>query len=421
MMLYNRLSIKFFSILITLIPIALITGPFLPDLFIVIIGFGYLLIINKEKNFHLTNIFFFKLFFLIYLYFLTLSIMSQNLYSFKSGFFYFRFGLFSLALSYFINKDEKILKYLFYIFLLIYFALFFDSLFQFFFSKNIIGFEYINESNFRITSFFGKDEILGSYTARLFPFLLFLILWNSSFNFSKKVIFLSSIVTIISFSTVLISGERTSLGLFILAFLFIFFSSINYRNFFLIPLLAIIFIFFATISTSDKVRYRVITQTLEQMGLNSQSERPIIFSKTYEGHYKIAFNMFKEKPIIGHGPKMFRFYCSKKENFVAPNACTTHPHNFYAQALAETGIIGFTILLSIFTYIVFLFLKNFYFQVFKKKQFISDISVCLLGFYFMTLFPLLPSGNFFNNWLSILIYFPLGCLLYVIRKNKFYV
>ena len=37
---------------------------------------------------------------------LTLSIISHNLYSFKSGFFYFRFRLFSLALSYFINKDE---------------------------------------------------------------------------------------------------------------------------------------------------------------------------------------------------------------------------------------------------------------------------------------------------------------------------
>ena len=243
-MFYNRLPIKFFSLSIAIIPIALITGPFLPDLLIVILGLAYVWFNNKEKNLNFTKNFFFKLFFLVYLYLLISSVISLNLYSLKSGLFYFRFGLFSLALSYFITKDEKILKYLLYIFLLIYFALFFDSVFQFFFSKNIIGFEYINETNFRVTSFFGKDEILGSYTARLFPFLLFLILWNSSFNFSKKVIFLSSIVTIISFSIVLISGERTSLGLFVLAFLFIFFSSTNYRKFFLIPLLAIIFIFF---------------------------------------------------------------------------------------------------------------------------------------------------------------------------------
>ena len=77
--------------------------------------------------------------------------------------------------------------------------------------------------------------------------------------------------------------------------------------------------------------------------------------------------MFKEKPIVGHGAKMFRVYCQKEENFVANNACTTHPHNFYAQMLAETGIVGLIILMSIFIYICYLFLKNLYFFIFKKK------------------------------------------------------
>ena len=67
--------------------------------------------------------------------------------------------------------------------------------------------------------------------------------------------------------------------------------------------------------------------------------------------------MFKEKPIFGHGPKMFRYYCSKDENFVAPNACTTHPHNFYAQMLAELELIGFITLIGIFLFIIYLFLK----------------------------------------------------------------
>ena len=89
--------------------------------------------------------------------------------------------------------------------------------------------------------------------------------------------------------------------------------------------------------------------------------------------------------------------------------------------LAELGLIGFIILLYIFMYISYLFLKNLYFQVYKKKQYICDVAICLLGYYFMTLFPLLPSGNFFNNWLSIIMYFPLGFLIYVIKKKKFYV
>ena len=131
--------------------------------------------------------------------------------------------------------------------------------------------------------------------------------------------------------------------------------------------------------------------------------------------------MFKEKPFFGHGAKMFRFYCIKKENYIAPNACTTHPHSFYAQFLAETGLVGFIFLLGSFFYLSFLFMKNFYYQVRYRKQFITDAGLCLIASYFITIFPILPSGNFFNNWLSIIIYYPMGFLIYIIKKNKFYV
>ena len=210
----------------------------------------------------------------------------------------------------------------------------------------------------------------------------------------------------------MISGERTSIGLFVLSLLFIFFSSNRFRRSLIVPLIAIIIIFSFTLSYSDKLKNRILTQTIKQMGLTSSSERVVLFSKLYEGHYKISYNMFKEKPIFGHGAKMFRVYCLKEENFVADDACTTHPHNFYAQMIAETGIIGLITMLSIFLLICYKFILNFYSICFKKKQFLTDEAICLLSFYFMTLFPILPSGNFFNNWLSIIIYYPLGFLLF---------
>jgi hypothetical protein len=77
-------------------------------------------------------------------------------------------------------------------------------------------------------------------------------------------------------------------------------------------------------------------------------------------------------------------------------------------------------MLSIFLFISYTFVLNFYYICFKKKQFLTDEAICLLSFYFMTLFPLLPSGNFFNNWLSIIIYYPLGFLLFIIKSKKYY-
>ena len=89
-------------------------------------------------------------------------------------------------------------------------------------------------------------------------------------------------------------------------------------------------------------------QTINQLGLTSESERLVIFSKTYEGHYILALKMFKQKPIFGHGPKTFRKFCSEPENYINEVACTTHPHNVLMQLLAETGLIGSLFYISIF-------------------------------------------------------------------------
>ena len=39
--------------------------------------------------------------------------------------------------------------------------------------------------------------------------------------------------------------------------------------------------------------------------------------------------------------------------------------------------------------------------------------------YILTLFPFLPSGNFFNNWLSLIIYYPLGFLIFIFTKKLY--
>ena len=418
---HNKLLLNFLSILFISIPFLLITGPFLPDLSLVIITLSLLVISLHKKEFIIFSNIYIKLFIIICICLTLVSISTLNITSIKSSIFYFRFGLFVLFASFILNNNQNIFKNLLYIFLIIYSFLFIDTLYQYFFHKNIFGFVHEYGSNFRITSFFGDDEVLGSYTARFFPLLMFLIIYNLSFDLSKKYFFIITLTVVVAFTIVLLSGERTSIGLFILSFLFIFFSSNNFRKIFIIPLIIIIVVFVSVLSLSQKVKNRVITQTINQMGLNSGSERLILFSKTYEGHYLISYNMFKEKPLVGHGAKMFRFYCSKEENFIDHNACTTHPHNFYAQMLAETGIFGFIILMGIFISTCYFFVKNIYFQIYKKRQLITDQSICLLSFYFMTLFPLLPSGNFFNNWLSIIIYYPLSFLIYNINSKKFYV
>ena len=165
--------IKFLSILFYLLPIFLITGPFLPDLSISIISIFFLFITIKKRDFFIYNNLFFKIFIIFYFYKVLVSLFSDNIkLSLATSVFYIRFGIFALAISFIIQKNISIVSNIKNIFLFIYFILFFDTLYQLITEKNIIGLSYNDPNNFRLTSFFGKNEVLGSYIARFYPFLL---------------------------------------------------------------------------------------------------------------------------------------------------------------------------------------------------------------------------------------------------------
>ena len=171
----NKL-INFSFVLFLLIPLCLITGPLLPDLFLVIIIINFLVLMYFNEKYRVLKNKFTILFLLFCFIATTVSLFSLNTSSIQSSLFYFRFGLFALASSILIDEKKNLLNYILYLLLFIYLALFFDSIYQFKFNENIFGMKIINLLNFRITSFFGKDEILGSYSIRLLPLTIFLVI-----------------------------------------------------------------------------------------------------------------------------------------------------------------------------------------------------------------------------------------------------
>ena len=140
------------------------------------------------------------------------------------------------------------------------------------------------------------------------------------------------------------------------------------------------------------------------------------FSSVHQIHYESAFLIFKDHPFFGIGPKNFRYVCSDEryllyESQYNENSCSTHPHNTYFQLLAETGLIGVLPVCFIFVFLVFQFYRQLYSNIFLKKGFVDDYQVCLYICIFITLWPLIPSGNFFNNYINIIYYLPVGFLL----------
>lgn len=393
-------------ILFSFLPLFLITGPFLSDLSISLISLLFLIYCVKQKNFSYFKNKYFYFFLVFWSYLIFNSIVNNfNLDSFKISIFYFRYGVFAIALATILNFDDKFLKYFFYCILICFLILILDGFYQYFAGENLMGNKI--HKNFRVSSFFGDELILGSYLSRLWPILFGLSLFFV--DKKNKVLLVLVLIFILSEVLIFLSGERASFFFINLSSFFIILFShklVKFRFFILFcSLTVIIFISFLNPGAKE----RIIDQTIKQMTVENKNKDKIhVFTKAHTQHYVTAYKMFLDNKLFGVGVKNFRYFCDDKEYNDGYYSCSTHPHNTYIQILTETGIFGFLFLI----FILFYFCKHLFlhaYNKFKKKTYFTDFEICILSGIAIYLWPLVPTGNVFNNWLNIILfmYFPL--------------
>jgi hypothetical protein len=167
---------------------------------------------------------------------------------------------------------------------------------------------------------------------------------------------------------------------------------------------------------NNKLIYnRYITSVINNLEVEKKEKdsRILFFSEIHDGYARTSINMFLDKPVLGHGPNLFRIKCSDPKYSIGPTSCNIHPHNFYVQLAAETGIIGLSFLIGTAIYFIFLICKHVYKNLFFKEKFLSDYQICLLAGLLITIWPITTNGNFFNNHLMLLYSLQMGFF----RKN----
>ncbi len=403
-------------------PALLITGPFLSDLGVSIIALLFL--INSIKN-NLTKYYdnyYFKFFIFFCIILILSSLLSENTFvSLKNSLFYFRFGIFSLCFWYLLDKNEKLIKYLFVSILICFSSLIIDGYIQYIFGKNILGIELYNQ--YRVSSFFGSELILGSYLARFFPILFGLFIFLDQVKKNKLILFFITLIFIFSEGLIFLSGERLALFFMSLSTIFIIIMLKNYKAYRFWTYLVSICLIILLMIIFPNSKERFIDQTINDFTRgsfkndNTQDDKLYIFSKPHTHMYVTAYNIFLDNKLLGVGPRQFRNECDNYS--VGEYSCETHPHNTYIELLSEGGIFAFLIVTGVFFLICYISLKHMLFKILKKKRvIINDFEICLLSSILISLWPFSPSGSFFNNWMSIVYYFPVGILLWQRSKYK---
>lgn len=421
---------KILHFFVLIFPLIIVLRSAAINITIVIISLISILLIIKKKDY-----FFFKDYFVKFIILFLFFIFINSLFHFHSielliksfgnyRYLFLTFGVF-ITLKNITKKSFSLFIYLNFI-LIILIGL--DIFYQYNFGKNIFGLSpgMCNSAQIscqRFSGIFGPELIAGAFISQIGLLILFLIKDNK--RFEEKVFYkiIQNIFILFLFLIILLTGERNALLIFLICiFLFFIFQkklkirSILITNF----IFFVILISFSQNSYSIKKRYLNFLDTINVEKKVNLVEK--IKNNPWAYHYQAAFELFLEKPLLGHGYKSFRFKCSKtkidkdtvkrKHYYKSYRACSSHPHNYMMEFLSENGIIGFLF------YIIFILI--IFFEILKARKHANN-NYLLFGvgsLLLAILFPLKPSGSFFTTFNASIFFYLLGFFTYYARQMK---
>ena len=404
-------------ILISLIPISILIGSAISLANILFFDFLFIIILFLRKDFEWIDSSVVKILLILYLYLIFNSLIAQQPeLSLLRNLGFIRLIILFVGINYFLNKSEN-LKLIFKVWSLTILIVVIDIFIEKIFGKNIFGYSAVNSAGSqRIVSFFKDEAIPGSFI-HAFSFMLvgFFVMKLKETKININ-IYLTSLIILIFFATVVITGERSNSIKFLISLVLflILFNEINSVK----KIIIFCFIFFVitlTVLSNEYLKGRATNTTIYLITSykNSfQSPNPLPGGNPYAELNRSGFEVFKKYPFFGVGNKNYR-YESCKIDTNKYYYCETHPHQIYFEFLSEHGLIGGAILMIVFFSIFFRIIRI----ISLSKNYIS--LGCFI--YLLTIFtPLLPSGSFFTDY-NLTLFFVNMAVMYgsIIELNIF--
>ena len=109
-----------------------------------------------------------------------------------------------------------------------------------------------------------------------------------------------------------------------------------------------------------------------------------------------ALTVFKENIFFGIGVDNYLTSCSSLQ--VNGLICNVHPHNYFLQILAETGLVGFSL-----ASLMFFYLTKYCWAIYTQSPKEIGATVALITL-ITVFFPIQTTGDFFGQWNNLCIW-----------------
>ena len=293
---------------------------------------------------------------------------------------WFRFPLFAMATAFWLGRDQRLL-----------YAMLLSTGIGMMLMTGILTAEILIEGQKagRLTWPYG-DFVPGNYLAKA-GLPAFCVMVALAVGGNGKTNFLMGSLASFSLALSVLAGERVNLIIRISAGIL---AGISWR--FAWRKLALVSAFFSSVILSvfilfrGSMKGRFTTWVLDDLTAGASSD-----------YYRVmggGIIAFLDMPLLGIGTANYRDLCAEILLNGSAFRCDNHPHNFYIQMLAETGMLGFlTGVLMISTIVITLFRAG---RSNNQNVVAATAYIVPLGLFF----PLQTTADFFGQWNNIFLW-----------------
>jgi len=376
-------------------------GPFIylierdpADLWLTLICLIFLTRCIKRKDWSWVNQIWFKSALALWIFGLFSAITGPDpFFSFQQGFVWIRFPLYAAAAQVWIAKDRDVRV-----------VMLLSILVGMIIMCGILIAENLIIPSERLSWPYG-DLVPGGYLAKV-SLPLFCTLMAIAVSNKSKASILYGMIVLLCIIVISLTGERTNFLL--LACGGIVASLVWKPKFIIVSSLIFIQIFAVLILVSNLHEDRISRYTgkfLNSIPITNTSD-----NNPYWGAWRGGIQQGLLNPIKGIGPSGTRNTCATLDTNLpkwlpGKNYCGNHPHNFYVQLFAETGIVGLLMGCIMFASIIL--------SCYRARKYNFDCPMAATAFVvpFGLFFPIQQFGSFYGQWGNLFTWFAIAFAL----------